>query len=526
MSKKSKTGLTRRELLKAAGIGAFGLATNPLWLRNAALAATGGTITWARPTETVLMDPHSSSLGTSWELQHLAYDSLLRMDDNLKIQPSLAEAWEWKSNTLVFTLRSGVKFANGRTMTQNDVVKSLDRCLTAGGSPWGLLLRNKKEIRAAGDNQVEIEFDGSNRIAEYALAATLASILPMKELEAGTYDPKSDKFMGTGPFYVESHTANDRWIFKRNPYYWQKGLPKVDTFVSRTIPTNQGIIAGLRDGSIDIASFSADGDAPALLKGVPNIKVVAQVRSDYSLIKLNALGENSIFADLKVRQAVGYAIDRQQILDFAFGGTGSLTYGFTQFGLLDDSKLEIQSRDIKKAKALIAEAKPATMKTSILYGTELESSSLAAQIIKQNLEEIGFEVKLEGVDQGTWVKRVWGSRPSQFDITPSYFSGFAHPLFTAHWYAPDLAGFTAGYLPVDKDYTALLNEALFAETDQEMMTALQKAYEFINSQCLVIPTFSRVETIAWRTDKISANPSKMQGQNNVMANAETFQVSG
>ena len=130
-------GLNRRDFLK--GVTALGLASGLSGISQLAMAAEGKTFTFGRIRETKHLDPHTSQLSSSWHIQHMVYDSLVTLDDDFNVQPSIATAWEWEGNNLVFTIREGVKYSNGRDMTMDDVVGSLNRALKSKGNPWGLL---------------------------------------------------------------------------------------------------------------------------------------------------------------------------------------------------------------------------------------------------------------------------------------------------------------------------------------------------------------------------------------------------
>lgn len=513
--------LDRRTFMKvAAAFGATGAAF--FSMRNTALAQTAGTLTWARPEETTLFDVHSAALSSSWHIQQMVYDSLVTLDDNLNVVPSLATAWEWKDTTLVFTLRDGVKFANGRAMTQDDVVKSINRALSSEGNPWGLMLRNLKETKAEGTNQIAMVFDGPNNVALNAMTASLVAILPMAEVEAKTFDPTGEMMMGTGPYLVKAHVANDSWTLEANPNYWG-GVAKIGTVIVKTIPSAQGLVAALTDGSAQVASFSGNPDAPALLAGIANVTVVTQNQTAFSFIALNAVTEGSPFKDLKVRQAVALALDRQQIVDFAYAGTATPSFGFTQFGVGDDTTLANYTRDLDKAKALMAEAAPARTQVKMIY-VQGDLDASISQVVKQQLAEIGLDVQLEGLEEGVWLSRTWTGAPSEFDLNVTWFSGFSHPLITAHWWASELAGFTAGHVAADEAYTAALNEALFAVDDAAYQAGMVKLYARMNELANMIPLASRSETVAYRADMVTMAPSTLQAQEDVLQGVEAFEL--
>jgi peptide/nickel transport system substrate-binding protein len=513
--------LNRRTALKAMGLGS--LAALPgVGIRDLAFAADAKTLVWARPNETIVFDPQASSLGSSWQLQHLVYESLFTVDEHLNVIPALGESWKWDGDTLIITIREGVKFANGREMTVDDVTKSLGR-MFASGSPWGLLLRNHKAVQKQDERTLSIVFDGPNAAAVYALAASLASILPMKEFEDGSFNPAKEMMMGTGPFYVESHVANDHWLFKRNEHYWQKGKPKIEKLEIRTVPTPQGLIAALRDGSADIVSFGDNPDATDLLAGVADIKIINQKSTSYFFLLLNAVAKDSIFKDKRVRQAVALTLDRAQLNKLALGGQATETTGFTQFGL-KDADLPFTHPDIARAKALIAEAKPAKTSFDLVVAASNLNSQMA-EVIKQQLVQIGLQANIQVVEEGVWAKRTWGSNPTELDATITYYAGFNNPLITMHWWAPELAGFTAGHVAPDADYTAAVNAALVARPGDEA-ERLQKLAHMINEAANKIPLVTRDVTVAVRTDKVSAQISTFESQENILSGVENFEVKG
>lgn len=518
MTQKPTFALNRRAFL--ARLGAAGLILTGSGIRQAAMAAEGNTLVWARPAETTLYDPHTAGLGNAWQLMHLIYETLVTLDDDLNVVPALASAWEWEDNALVFTIRSGVKFANGRDMTLDDVVRSIQRAMTAPGNPWPLLLRNLSGVSARGDSQVVMAFDGPNAIALDAMTATLMAILPMAELDAGTFSTENDMMMGTGPFSVESHVVNDQWVLRRNPNYWQADMPKVDSLIVRNVPSAQGLVAALRDGSADIASFEANPDAPALIAGIADVTHVTQRQTAYHFVALNAVREGGLFTDLRVRQAVALAIDRQQIVDFVYAGASTPTYGFTQFGVGDDSALPLVGPDLDRARALVREAGAEGRSFNLLYANT-DVTSAMAQLLAQQLAAIGLNAELEGAEPGVWLGRTWGSNPSDLDMTVTYYAGFGNPLITAHWWAPELAGFTAGHVAADPAYTEALNTAIFS-SGEAAVAALQALYVRLNENANKIPLCVRSETVAWRTDRADMAPSVFQTQEDILAGVEAF----
>jgi len=232
---RSLCGLTRRNVLAAGASLAV-----PLFIGSGARAATGGTLVWGKSLEMTMLDPHTALVGSAWQLQYLVYDTLVTMGDHFEIQPGIAESWEQPTpSTYVFHLREGVTFSNGRAMTAGDVAGSIGRVVDPKfGSWWACQMGSVKSVQAVDAKTVKIELNEPFTPLLPSLAASMTAILPMKELQEGTFNP-SKELMGTGPFMVTAHQQNDYWTLTRNPHYWRKGYPKFDE-VSIRIITDDG----------------------------------------------------------------------------------------------------------------------------------------------------------------------------------------------------------------------------------------------------------------------------------------------
>ncbi len=146
--------LSRRSALKAGMLGAAGAAWGRAFLQSAGAAAaqagSGGRLVIGKPYEITGYDPHTEANQTSWEIQAVVYESLVFLDDNLNPAPGLAERWDTPDDrTYVFHLRQGVKFHNGREMTSDDVVFSLERVLTYPEAWWDTKRRWVRPCRLA-----------------------------------------------------------------------------------------------------------------------------------------------------------------------------------------------------------------------------------------------------------------------------------------------------------------------------------------------------------------------------------------
>jgi peptide/nickel transport system substrate-binding protein len=496
--------LTRRDLVRLLTFGTA--SAGAIGLPALARAADAKPVVWGKKTEATMYDPATSILASSWELLHLVYEGLTTLDANMKPVPALAESWDTPSPTqYVFKLRRGAKFSNGRELTVEDAVGSLTRLINPGtGSFFAGQMGKIKSIVASGPQSLTIELAEPYAPLLTALASTMASLLPMKELAAGSFNPAKD-LLGTGPFAVKSHAQGDNWVLERNAHYWQSGMPKASRLVVKIMPNDQALIAGLRDGSVDIAQFDASPDAKLLLAPMANVQVVQNQQTNLFWLVLNAVAKNSPFADIKVRQAVALALDREMIAKVAMGGSGEpATAVAPAFRAVNAARLQVYKRNVDKAKALLKEAGATGLAFEIVTGGEPAYQAIC-QVMQENLAQAGFNVKIVTVDEGTFVKRVWISNPGDFAASMLWYAGYSDPAMMPLWFIPKVAGFTAGYQGEDQALIKAIESLRgLAANDPARPDAVQDVCDRIHTQANQIPVITRVETMAYRKDLVQA----------------------
>lgn len=518
-----KAALTRRGFLRNAAMAGFAT-TVASGFPGGVSAQEGSTLVWAKPLETTMMDPHTAILGSSWQMLHLVYDSLIDVDDNLQPIPAIAESWEQESPTsYLFNIRQGVKFSNGEDLTVADVVGSIKRVQAAEtGSWWVRPMGRIADVEAVGDTQVRLNLQEPHTPLIAALAATMSSILPMSLVESGELDVSKD-MLGSGPYKIVSHAQDENWVLERNPHYWQDGLPKIDRIDVKIVPSDTNRIAQLRDGSVDIASFEASPDAPLLLRNVDNVETDVADVTNYYVLALNAVWDQSPFRDIKLRQAVALTLDRDLIANLALGGAGEPTSVMAPaYDVCDTSKLPNFGQDLDRARALVQESGNDGLSFELLV-RNIPADIQMAQVIAQGVAKIGLTAKIAVVDEGIWVQRALIDNPSQFEAMISWYAGFADPAISTLWWNPGVAGFTAGHVE-DNDQVNALIDAAYQTAGDERAAVLQDLCAIIDETANVIPLVTRQDTIAYRKDKLSANLAKLVGYVHTLRNVETFEL--
>jgi peptide/nickel transport system substrate-binding protein len=320
-----------------AAFGAALLATTAL----TAAAASAETIRWARASEALTLDPHSQNEGPTTTLLHQIYEPLIVRNHDGEMEPALATSWAPSPddpNVWVFTLREGVSFHGGQEFTAEDVVFSLDRARSET-SNFKELLTGVTEVRAVDDYTVEVVTDGPNPL----LANNLTNIMMMDAgwtTENGSvavqdYAAGEDTFAarntnGTGPFVLQSRTADVETVMTQNPDYWGIGTFPMDVteIVFTPIQNPATRVAALLTGEVDFIQDvpvqdlqrveEADGMG---LATAPQNRVIffGMNVGDDDLTLDNVEGANPL-ADVRVRQAIDIAINREAIQQVVMRG--------------------------------------------------------------------------------------------------------------------------------------------------------------------------------------------------------------
>jgi peptide/nickel transport system substrate-binding protein len=466
------------------------------------------------------IDPTSPQQGNAFSNLRMyarVYDNLTRMGNTLNLEPDLATSWKQVSRKIwVFNIRRGVRFSNGRAMTISDVVGSLRRFFNPKNFPSSQSLVGS--IAASGPWQIRINTTAPNP----ALPAQLAiygTVLPMKELAAGTFDP-TKQMLGTGPWKVVGHIKDESWTLVRNQYYWRAGLPKVNRLIIKIIPDDAARIAALRTGSIDISVFEKP-DAVNLLRGVPNVKSVAQNTSTYDLLVLNSVS-GSIFTDVRLRQAVAQAIDRNEIIKLGLAGLGRPTAASPEpFGICKPALMPFAKPDLEAGRRLVAAAGAAGKSIEILVNSAEATQLSVAQVVQQRLNAIGLNANIVSLETGAFFDR-WVTQ-GKFDIAINYFVGFADPAIVLRWYSPVLAGWTTKFFsPNNSELDKLILRSLTTSSGPARDKAIRDACTGIARDAKMIPLATTTSIIGYRSDRLVPRIQPVEGYGVPLRNLPEF----
>lgn len=402
------------------------------------------------------------------------YEGLVWTDTNNKLQPLLAEDWEHNKDGTVYRLklRKGVTFHDGKPFGADDVIYSLK----AMGSPanfanpsvTNIKLRDMKKIN---EHEVEIPlYTPNGRLLD--LFAYFNQVM-YQDGEKNFDDP-----VGTGPFKFKSFTPGRESVFVKFPDYWNAPKPYVDVLRIISIDDDTARLNAVKAGEADLMNGLAFPDAKAeLASGSPSIQIYQGKSPTFYTIYMDQ--SKPPFNDVKVRQAMMAAVDRQAMVDVALDGFGTVGNDIAGVGLeLFDESLPPKEQDIEKAKSLLREAGQTsvdvTLTTSPIFAGFLES----AQLLQQQVKEAGFNVNLKQV------------QPSQYLVPPPGGLYLTMQLAQDKWPIPTLMSFYNQCLVKGTPYNEsheenpkfqkLLNAAIEALTpeDQEKRWAEAQEYQY------------------------------------------------
>jgi peptide/nickel transport system substrate-binding protein len=468
------------------------------------------------------LDPQGAATARSWMLEGLSYETLTTIDENLDVAPKLATSWETPSDTeYVFTLADDAVFSNGRPMTSADVAGSLQR-LVDNPTTWTGQLGPIASIEATGDLEVTVTLSTPYAPFLAALANTPAAILPMAEIESGALDITTE-MVGTGPLVATSHRQDEEWTFEPNEHHPDAASLGFSTLTVDIVGDEATRAAALRDGSADFAVLNSI-DSAELLSNADDVTVVGQKNTDFHYLMINSLTGDEALQDEDVRFAINSAIDRSAINELAFGGSTSTT-GVTPAGLPDSclaEDLPSAAHDVAAAKSVIDGI--GGLELDLVVYTDEPVLAQIAQVMQQNLAEIGVTVDIQQVDYATYTAQVYGS-PADFDLALSWFAGYADPAMVTTWWNPEVAGFSAVFMQGSDELDGLIADGYATEPGADRAEVFQQLCTLADEQSEMVPLVLRPSTLGWNTASLSPTLTSDEGYGNFLRHITEFRAS-
>ncbi|WGV25120.1 ABC transporter substrate-binding protein [Halotia branconii] len=392
------------------------------------------------------------------------YEGLVKENGRGEIEPCLAQSWQTSSNKtqVIFTLRKGLKWSDGKPLTAEDVVFTYNEIYANPVIPtyakdFFLIGKNRTFPKARKLDDLRVKFTLPEPFAPF-IRATKLEILPAhifresvkqkdtegrpKFLSTWGTDTPPENIIVNGPYTIESYTPSQRITFRKNPYYWRKDAqgnsqPYIERVIAQIIPNQDTSLMQFRSGGLDYINVNTNSFS--LLKheedkGKFTIYngglFVGSSAITFNLNKGSRNGKLLVdpiksrwFNQVEFRQAIAYAINRQQILNNIYKGLGQIQNSpiavQSKYYLSIETGLKIYEYNLQKAKELLLKAGFQYNNQGQLLDdqgnfvrfaltTNASNNILQAMgvIIKQNLRDLGITVDFEPLATSIFVKKL------------------------------------------------------------------------------------------------------------------------
>lgn len=381
--------------ISITGIGAHFIAVAPF--RGNASAAAKGTLVVALRSDPESLDPYFVYHPSGFVVLETLYDSLVMADERGRIVPHLAKQWTVLDDTTIeFTLRTGVTFHNGEPFDAESVKYSIERVLDESlqsglQSDYAVI----EAVQIVSPDRVRIHLARPESSIIWRLSEL--AIVPPKYAEAVGPQGMGRRPVGTGPFRFVEMVRDSHVIVEANDDYFGTGSkpgPGVERIVFRIIPEPATRIAELRAGNVHIIEHVPVDMASLVTKAGAEVKAVDTGRF---FVAWFAGGDESPLADVKVRQALNYAIDTETVIDALLGGYAvPIASPFTPGTFGFDPTVKPYHYDIETAKDLLAEAGYPDGFTLTIDAPD--SRTLEAQLLAGLLRDIGIDATVRPLE--------------------------------------------------------------------------------------------------------------------------------
>ena len=409
-------------------------------------------------TEPATLDPLSTKdTADSRSILFNVFEGLVKPDTAGIPQPCIAQTWTVEQGGLVynFTLREGVRFHDGSTVKPSDVKFSLDTAISAGFNG----LNNIKEVTIPSENQIRITLNAPDlEFLPYLTVGVVKAENPDRE----------KNIIGTGPFFIESYTTQRNLVLKKFDDYWKSGLPRLEKVTIVFVENSDALMVALRGGSID--GCSVTGSMAAQIDN-KSFDIFDSYSAAVQLLALN----NAVFPldDARVRRALNYGIDVQNIIDTAFFGLGYPSGSPIIPGLSVYYEDSSYPYDPGTARALLGEAgfgEGNRLSLEITVPSNFTMHVDTAQVIASQLAKINVEVSIKLVDWSTWLENVYMGRQYQSTII-SLDSAVISPRNFLSRYRSGNSGNFINFSNADFDR---IFDSILSETDETKRIRLYK----------------------------------------------------
>ncbi|NLJ70666.1 MAG: ABC transporter substrate-binding protein [Clostridiaceae bacterium] len=414
----------------------------------------GGSVIVGITQELDSLDPYLAAAAGTKEVIYNFFDGLVKLMPDGTFEPALAESFDFSDDATEFTfkIRTGVKFHNGDDLTLDDVVYSLERAAgmlpdsEAALIPQLAIIESVSADTEAGTVTVKLKESDADFITYMTLA-----IIPQD------YTEQAQKPIGTGPFIFTEYKTQTHLKMKRNPDYWRDRTAYLDEVTFMIVPDADAAIMDLQEGNFDIFPYLTI-DKAELLKDKYDF-----IAADSNMVQIWGLNnQRAPFDDPVVRKAINMAIDKQMLIDAVTFGEGRVLESGMAPPMQDYYNADLTSPyNPEEAKSMLEEAGYQDLKIEITVPGDYVIHVQTAEVLAEQLKQIGVTAEVKTVDWGTWLSDVYMGRNYDSTVIALTFDYVAPATVLRHYYSKSDNNFI-NFVSTEFDE---LYEAALSETD-------------------------------------------------------------
>ena len=382
-------------------------------------AADARPITVAVDTSFTTLDPYDAGDTLSQNVGKAFYEGLFGLDRQMKVEPVLATGYEVSSDGLVYTisLRKGVKFSDGTPFTAEAVKLTMERAKDPSKSlKRASLFKNVGKVEVKDEHTVVFTLKKPfsafiNQLA-HPSAVMMCPALTTKDKSVTAFHP-----CGTGPYVVEKYNPSEYLVLKKNPNYWRAGLPKLEGMVWKPVPEGSTRAAMLRTGEADFVNV-VPPELVKVLDETPGVDVLVSPSIVERVIYLN--NQKKPFSDKRVREALNYAVNKEALCKVVYQGFATPATGIAPEGVDYAKQFGAWPYDLKKAKALLAEAGyPNGFEATLWSASNSTVYQKLLQFLQQQYARVGVKLRIQALESGQRVAlmQTEGVKTSKIEMT-------------------------------------------------------------------------------------------------------------
>lgn len=392
------------------------------------------------------MDPHDTNDTLSGSVQRTMMEGLVGFDEKMNVIPVLAKEYtaNEEATEFSFILHEDVKFHDGTPFNAEAVKANFERLADeSNGLKRTSLYSVIDTIEVVSDYEVKFTLKESFGAMINTFAHPAGLIQSPKALEEFGKDVSKNP-VGTGPFKFVEWNPGESLKVEKNEDYRIEGQPKVDSLTFKPVTENGSRIAMLQTGEADFI-YPVPTEQAESINGQNGIEVVNEPSIVVRYMSVNNLKEP--FNDVKVRQALNYAIDKEAFIKVVTNGYSDVMDSVIPEDLQYYSKQDPYPYDVEKAKALLAEAGYEDGFKTTLWGANSSSTMKAMEFLQQQLAIINVDVEVVSMESGTLTDKIWSVQTPEDAEVEMYYAGWSSSTGDADWGIRPLLGGTESFPP-------------------------------------------------------------------------------